>query len=767
MDWGAFQGALSTALGHALASVADNLDSVTKRLSSVEHQLQTLHTRIDALGETKPAHIAPVDVKPDGAFSDAVLERLDALAKAVEAATARTQRVEAALVDGRGGGGGGGGGARGGDAVAGRLDVVQTNAVLGKLDAVANSLDRLRADSAGPSIDALRLAVDSLATRINGSNSGGGGGNSSGDSQAARPDFSEVTEHIKSLQMSLGIVIRHAEMSTLKEIQIVAQLGDISKDLEMHAYETVSGAATLRSLIGGISAQLVALKENSTAGTAATAGATVAAPLAGRPLSRQASVRSDSDQQTGYEPPAATPRYGDKQARRALSPAPPTQRGRNASVPPLKHAAPKRATSPRPLPAKRARAETPVSQAAPIKPGASAGTSDFTHVSKFLADPKRKLSRSEFVELWREVFSKEWPGDLGLLPVDYFRNHACFEPFWMIRSREMYMRVRGLGHAFLEEGLIHAAIRNFWPALLNFQQPKVLAAHAARCGTVRMFIELVDKRRLIELDDEHARLAASYGHLALLKWLSAHMRGRSWLPSVLDFAAKYGHLDCVKWLSESRQDGCTTEAMEGAAENGHLSVVEWLHTNRREGCTENAIWRALANGYMRVALFLDRNRKEAKIADAALRAARTGNMQVLVLLRGGVPETLTDAVADEAALLGNTHVLDWLVANTSARCTAKGVTAAARCGQLRVLAWYRDRQNADFCVHPMSRADNKDASEAIAWFADLPAGIGISEVMNKALGERRSAALLWLLCHIPQGDWPKEIEDRVRVLMSG
>ena len=49
--------------------------------------------------------------------------------------------------------------------------------------------------------------------------------------------------------------------------------------------------------------------------------------------------------------------------------------------------------------------------------------------------------------------------------------------------------------------------------------------------------------------------------------------------------AMNGHLDVVEFLHETREEGCTDQAMIWAAKNGHLGVVEFLH-DRVEGVAE-------------------------------------------------------------------------------------------------------------------------------------------------------------------------------------
>jgi len=106
----------------------------------------------------------------------------------------------------------------------------------------------------------------------------------------------------------------------------------------------------------------------------------------------------------------------------------------------------------------------------------------------------------------------------------------------------------------------------------------------------------------------HMNLAASNGHLEVVKWLHEN-RKEDCTTSAMDWAASDGHLEVVKWLHENRKEGCTTNAMDWAAKNGHLEIVKWLHYNRKEGCTKDAMnWAAYS--YLEIVKWLHENRKE-------------------------------------------------------------------------------------------------------------------------------------------------------------
>ncbi|TMW58650.1 hypothetical protein Poli38472_010209 [Pythium oligandrum] len=82
---------------------------------------------------------------------------------------------------------------------------------------------------------------------------------------------------------------------------------------------------------------------------------------------------------------------------------------------------------------------------------------------------------------------------------------------------------------------------------------------------------------------------ASSGALDLLKWTLEISPDVELTTKVMDNAAANGHLTIVKYLHEKGSDGCSTSAMDKAAANGHLDVVHFLLTHRHEGCTVNAM----------------------------------------------------------------------------------------------------------------------------------------------------------------------------------
>jgi len=82
--------------------------------------------------------------------------------------------------------------------------------------------------------------------------------------------------------------------------------------------------------------------------------------------------------------------------------------------------------------------------------------------------------------------------------------------------------------------------------------------------------------------DKYTGLAASRGHLEILKW--AVENGMTWDNSGSDAcrtAASEGHLEILKWLLENgcRSRGWEQTSCNAAAEGGHLKVLTWIVEN--------------------------------------------------------------------------------------------------------------------------------------------------------------------------------------------
>nr|KAJ3413377.1 hypothetical protein HK105_002086 [Polyrhizophydium stewartii] len=302
-----------------------------------------------------------------------------------------------------------------------------------------------------------------------------------------------------------------------------------------------------------------------------------------------------------------------------------------------------------------------------------------------------KLNLKQFKEMLRDVFELEWQGDLTTLPFDKFKDNDLSEPFWHLRTKSMHIRVKALGLSYLASGLEQAAMLHWWTDRITFQTnggyspPSNDGYNAARCGSVEMLKYLNSERGGTSIVAEHARLAASYGHLELLQWLAARMRNGNWSTRVMDSAVINGHLGCAKWLHENRTEGCTTAAMNGAAENGHLAVIEFLHANRTEGCTTAAMDNAAINDHLDCVKWLHENRTEGCTTKAMDLAAKNGHLAVVEFLHANRTEGCTTEAMDSAAENGDLDVVEFLHANRTEGCTSKAMFKVANNGHLHVV----------------------------------------------------------------------------------
>jgi len=144
-------------------------------------------------------------------------------------------------------------------------------------------------------------------------------------------------------------------------------------------------------------------------------------------------------------------------------------------------------------------------------------------------------------------------------------------------------------------------------------------------------------------------IAASSGHLEILKWLRAngfswdtttcfntamkgqleilqylHENGCLWNEWTCSLAAETGHLDVLKYV-RSVDNKCPWSALtfKNAAMNGHLEIVVWLHEN---GCPTD--WKA------------------------SVAAAENGHLNVLKYLRNAYPDDHLDRTY---AMAGSNH----------------------------------------------------------------------------------------------------------------
>ncbi|KAG7377664.1 hypothetical protein PHYPSEUDO_011166 [Phytophthora pseudosyringae] len=97
--------------------------------------------------------------------------------------------------------------------------------------------------------------------------------------------------------------------------------------------------------------------------------------------------------------------------------------------------------------------------------------------------------------------------------------------------------------------------------------------------------------------------AAKNGDLAMVKWLCEVRGEQSSYASVL--AASEGHLDVLKWLRGNIFNPTPSVSMDDAAASGHLAVLQWMQTNSGYATTAAmnkaaAMDLASANGHLEI-----------------------------------------------------------------------------------------------------------------------------------------------------------------------
>ncbi|KAF4144569.1 Ankyrin repeats (many copies) [Phytophthora infestans] len=160
---------------------------------------------------------------------------------------------------------------------------------------------------------------------------------------------------------------------------------------------------------------------------------------------------------------------------------------------------------------------------------------------------------------------------------------------------------------------------------------------------------------------EAASLAATCGHVHVLRWLSEFHSDRcEWGPAVMNGAALCGHLDVVQWLHENRSEGCTVHAMDSAVRNRDWAMVQWLHTNRSEGCSRGAMDWAAAAGNLSLVRWLHTHRSEGCTTRAMDWAAAAGHLETVQWLHNNRIEGDAGRALRTAASSGHLDVVQWL-----------------------------------------------------------------------------------------------------------
>jgi hypothetical protein len=218
------------------------------------------------------------------------------------------------------------------------------------------------------------------------------------------------------------------------------------------------------------------------------------------------------------------------------------------------------------------------------------------------------------------------------------------------------------------------------------------------------------------------RNCAKYGHLALLKWLTA--LGNQFYATSSDIcrvAAKHGQLSILRWMALVCIPGLNprteSSVLLKAARNGHLHILEWI------------------------------NPKHDQIRVIAAHAAFKGRVNVLEWLVQNMWDLGPD-LCTEAAGNGKLRALQWLVAH-GANWDELTTQYAIINGHLDVLKWAIEHgcpyYNTNAC---MSDAINRNQIHVVEWLYER--GFPIHESAPRyAIIYGHLEVLQWMYAKVP------------------
>lgn len=210
-----------------------------------------------------------------------------------------------------------------------------------------------------------------------------------------------------------------------------------------------------------------------------------------------------------------------------------------------------------------------------------------------------------------------------------------------------------------------------------------------------------DKTKTIEL-------AATNGHLDVVRFLLENRPGEVRSQTLMNGAATNGHLHIVQYFHENSISGCDANAMNGAATNGHLDVVKYLHENELGGCSKAAVDGAVKNGHVEVVKFLLENRHEGFTRNAVLSAVTTTRFDILKLLCAHDSTETIRAGLPLAVELGNLVFAKYLCeAGDISACQIPRedlVNSAASSGRLDMIKLFNEHAHFRFTVKAMHNA---------------------------------------------------------------
>ena len=129
----------------------------------------------------------------------------------------------------------------------------------------------------------------------------------------------------------------------------------------------------------------------------------------------------------------------------------------------------------------------------------------------------------------------------------------------------------------------------------NEQKKHSIVTYCATKGYLKVLKWSVITKKC-KMDQHTCAIAAEYGHLDVLKWMTYH--GVTMNKYTCHNAASNGHLQVLIW---ARANGCKwdDDTCLSAARAGHLSILQWLRENRCPWNSSTCEW-AARNGHLHV-----------------------------------------------------------------------------------------------------------------------------------------------------------------------
>ncbi|KAL2918594.1 hypothetical protein HK105_201995 [Polyrhizophydium stewartii] len=309
--------------------------------------------------------------------------------------------------------------------------------------------------------------------------------------------------------------------------------------------------------------------------------------------------------------------------------------------------------------------------------------------------------------LWTEVLETEWPGDLAMLP-EVSEGNPCF---LAVRSRQMFERLRNAGVEIRQVLVQRIAIRRGWLDMLDFGNVDVLAMAAAAEGCIPLLQDIIEVRRLVDVEIAQICSASKQGNLETVKWLSCRTRDPGMLRCATKNAASSGNLDLVKWLhgdNPLRQAWLASKSVATPKSGSYL--------NDEAGCcSELAFLLASWNSQAHILEFLRVQHPDvfAKLPDETF--DDPDNVSMLAWIKQHRPKLSFQGFLGRFTSTGNIEALAWIVDNTSARLSHMHLGSAVLHDHVDMVKWMVLKKGIDICDLVFKCCPRWRINDSIAW----------------------------------------------------